>query len=107
MERMNCWEIKDCGRGPDSAGGDLESVCPAAKTGEYDGVNGGDFAGRFCWAVTGTFCDGNRAQGTFAQKFRNCLNCNFLQQVDVEEGRFMVLTPHEIQPFSSGGVYWK
>lgn len=107
MERLNCWEVKECGRGPDSTGMDSSKpVCPAATPGNFNGVNGGKFAGRFCWAVAGTFCFGNDAQGTFAQKFRNCLNCNFLQQVDIEEGRFMVLTPYEVETASSMDVSW-
>ncbi|MDH4321674.1 MAG: hypothetical protein OEV73_09285 [Desulfobulbaceae bacterium] len=94
MGRLNCWEVKQCGRGPENG---TKPVCPAARPGKYDGVNGGTFAGRFCWAVAGTFCSDNEEQGTFAEKFRDCLNCNFLQQVDIEEGRFLVLTPYEIE----------
>jgi len=94
MERLNCWDVKQCGRGPDNGS---QQTCPAAMPGKYDGINGGNFAGRFCWAVAGTFCKGNEAQGAFADKFRNCLNCNFLQQVDIEEGRFLILTPYEIE----------
>lgn len=105
MERKNCWEVKNCGRGPDSIGNESKPVCPAAMPGKFDGINGGKFAGRFCWAVAGTFCLGNEAQGAFAQKFRNCLNCNFLQQVDIEEGRFMVLTPYEVDFSISERIY--
>lgn len=105
MTRMNCWEIKKCGRGPIDGKGDDKKVCPAAKQGNYDGINGGKFAGRFCWAVVGTFCSGLEFKGEFAQKFKDCLNCNFLQQVDLEEGRFMVLTPYEIDAPNYGEIY--
>ncbi|MFC1513233.1 two-CW domain-containing protein [Thermodesulfobacteriota bacterium] len=108
MERMNCWDVKQCGRGPsnDNSAEDTQALCPAGRTGKYDGINGGTFAGRFCWAIAGTFCAGCEEQGAFAQKFRNCLNCNFLQQVDIEEGRFMILTPYEVDVVSSEDVYW-
>ena len=102
---MNCWEVKKCGRGPSVNGKGAQSLCPVAKPGNYDGINGGQFAGRFCWAVAGTLCNELKEQGAFVDKFRNCLNCNFLQQVDVEEGRFMVLTPYEIEMDSSEKVY--
>jgi len=104
MEKMNCWDVKKCGRGPDS-GAEGATVCPAAKPGRFNGVNGGKYAGRFCWAVAGTFCFGNESQGSFAQKFRNCLNCNFLQQVDIEEGRFMILTPYEVESLSIDQIH--
>ena len=107
MTRMNCWEVKECGRGPVNGAGEPQSVCPAAQPGKYNGINGGQCAGRFCWAVAGTYCDsGGEEQGTFVQKFRNCLHCNFLQLVDVEEGRFMILTPYEVESVSSGDIYW-
>ncbi len=97
MERLNCWEVKQCGRGPND---NSQPVCPAASPGKFDGINKGTYAGRFCWAVAGTFCKGYESQGAFAEKFRNCLACNFLQQVDIEEGRFLILTPYEVEPDS-------
>ena len=103
VERVNCWEFNKCGHGPAAnGGGDSEAVCPAALSGIYDGINGGQYAGRFCWAVPGTMCNDVKEPGAFVEKFRDCLDCNFLQQVDIEEGRFMVLTPYEVEAMSSG-----
>ena len=97
MTRLNCWDFKKCGRGPKDDSADKKSVCPVAQSGSYDGINGGKYAGRFCWAVAGTFCNNKGRQGAFVEKFNDCLKCNFLQQVDIEEGRFLVLTPYEIE----------
>lgn len=90
MEKKNCWEVKNCGRQP---GGDKVSelgVCPAAIATEYGGINGGKNGGRYCWAVAGTFCQGE-IQGTFARKLSTCLACPFYLRVQQEEGRFFVL----------------
>ncbi len=85
MKRQNCWEYMKCGRQP---GGDNAAdlgVCPAADDSSYDGINCGKNAGRFCWAVAGTFCGGN-VQGTFADKRESCLSCGFFNKVRAEEG---------------------
>ena len=74
-----------CGRQP---GGDKAAelgVCPAADDPSYDGINCGKNAGRFCWAVAGTFC-GGKIQGTFADKRDSCLSCAFFNRVRAEEG---------------------
>lgn len=94
MAGKNCWEIKDCIHNPERRQKNGGPVCPAARSGEFDGVNKGTFAGRFCWAVAGTFCEG-QMQGMFPRKFVDCLHCDFFQQVDREEGRFLILTPYE------------
>lgn len=91
MEKLNCWDVLKCGRQP---GGDLAEkfgVCPAAVPGEYDGMNDGECAGRFCWAISGTFCEG-KVHGTYATKLKSCLNCEFLNKVHEEEGRDFRLT---------------
>jgi hypothetical protein len=83
-QRLNCWEIKQCGR---EAGGQNVAtlgVCPVSLASDYSGVNGGDNAGRVCWAVAGTLC-GGKVQGIFAQKLANCYLCEFFQQVRDEE----------------------
>ena len=85
MKRQNCWEYMKCGRQP---GGDKAAelgVCPAADDRSYDGINCGKNAGRFCWAVAGTFC-GGKVQGTFADKRESCLSCVFFNKVRAEEG---------------------
>lgn len=92
MERINCWEAKQCGREPGGANVAELGVCPAALPGAVDGVNKGTHAGRVCWAIAGTCCHG-QVQGTFARKLLSCLECAFLQQVNEEEGANFVLRP--------------
>ncbi len=94
MERRNCWEAKACGREPGGARADELGVCPAAVPDVRNGVNQGQFGGRFCWAVAGTLC-GGRVQGTLAAKLRNCLECEFLQQVHEEQGASFTLMPRD------------
>ena len=57
MERKNCWQVKVCGRQPGGDNVEAIGACPAAVPNEFDGVNQGERAGRFCWAVVGTLCD--------------------------------------------------
>lgn len=92
MRRENCWEVLSCGREPGGKKVGELGVCPAAVSGEYDGVNGGKSRGRVCWQVTGTLCEGE-VQGNFAKKMIPCLNCKFLQRVQEEEGRDFILMP--------------
>jgi hypothetical protein len=83
--KPNCWEFKKCGReagGPNTA--EL-GVCPASVENVLDGVHGGANAGRACWVVGGTLCNG-APQGTFAKKIENCLECRFYGLVKDEEG---------------------
>lgn len=63
-----CWEFMKCGRDTNN-----ETKCPAFP-----------HFGRTCWAVAGTLCAG-RVQGTFAQKFHNCRECQFYKTVNQEE----------------------
>ncbi len=73
-----------CGREPGgNKTGDL-GVCIAASDSSYDGINSGTCAGRICWAVAGTFCDG-KIQGTFSEKRHSCLSCVFYKKVQDEE----------------------
>ncbi|MDQ1351703.1 MAG: hypothetical protein QG657_2008 [Acidobacteriota bacterium] len=92
MKRQNCWEVMKCGREPGVKNVEQQSVCPAAVSNQYDGVNKGTFGGRICWAITGTLC-GGEVQGTYAKKLITCLNCKFLKQVNEDEDRFFVLRP--------------
>lgn len=84
-KKLNCWEIKKCGRGPDSESSSDSNPCPAATEERLNGVHGGKNSGRACWVVAGTYC-GGRVQGTHAAKFEVCKNCDFYQRVNEEEG---------------------
>ncbi|MDA8122687.1 MAG: hypothetical protein M0Z38_09005 [Deltaproteobacteria bacterium] len=94
MRRINCWEIKKCGREPGGEEVRALGVCPAAADASADGINGGINGGRICWAVAGTFC-GGKVQGTFAQKEVVCVACDFFKRVKDEEGviNFQFLKP--------------
>ena len=96
MKRMNCWAVKACGRQPGGENTEAHGVCPAALLNEFDGVNRGERAGRFCWAVAGSLC-GGQVQGTYAKKLMNCINCEFLKRVQEEEGGDFTLTPRDAQ----------
>ena len=74
-----------CGREPGGANAADLGVCPAAVDNSFDGINRGRNAGRFCWAVAGTFC-GGKVQGSFAEKRSSCLSCEFFHKVRTEEG---------------------
>jgi len=74
-----------CGREQGGKNAAEYGVCPAAADRSFDGINSGKCGGRICWAVAGTFCDGC-VQGSFIDKRSSCLNCDFYQMVQEEEG---------------------
>ena len=83
--KLNCWEYKNCGREPGGENVHSLGVCPAAVATDADCINGGQNAGRVCWIVAGTMCEGE-VMGTFAAKFHDCLRCDFYGHVVREEG---------------------
>ncbi len=85
MKKQNCWEFKKCGRELKGARVQELGICPAAQEARLDGVHGGVHGGRSCWIVAGTYCKG-QIQGTFAQKYQNCVLCDFYKSVKIEEG---------------------
>ncbi len=95
MGKLNCWEFFNCGRESGGKNAEKLGICPTASTNIFEGVNEGQYAGRFCWRVAGTYCKGE-AQGTYAKKFKNCVNCEFLKLVNNEEGTNFILYPKKI-----------
>lgn len=89
--KSNCWQFKKCGREPGGLKADELGVCPAAIDARLDGTHGGINAGRACWITAGTLC-GGQAQGTFANKFKNCEVCDFYQMVRSSEGAYFQLS---------------
>lgn len=85
MQKKNCWEVMQCGREPGGKKVQELGVCNVATDERLNGIHGGKKAGRACWVIAGTFCDGV-VQGTFAQKYRDCTMCEFYRQVKKEEG---------------------
>lgn len=89
--RQNCWQYKQCGRGP---GGEKEKelgICAAATELRLNGIHGGMNGGRACWVVAGTFCQG-KASGSFAQKYNDCKDCDFYKKVLTEDCNNFKLT---------------
>ena len=74
-----------CGREQGGKNTAEYGVCPAAADTSFDGINSGKCGGRICWAVAGTFC-GGCTQGSFVDKRPSCLNCDFYEMVQDEEG---------------------
>ena len=85
MNKENWWEIKKCGREPEGARVSEMGECIAAIDNAYKGKNDGKNAGRYCWRVAGTFCEG-KVQGDMAAKIMDCVQCDFFQIVKQEEG---------------------
>lgn len=86
MQKKNCWEVMKCGREQGGVKAEEFGVCPAATDERLQGVHGGKNAGRACWVVAGTFCEGT-VQGMFAKKYHDCALCKFYEQVRHEEGK--------------------
>ncbi|MGW8272931.1 MAG: two-CW domain-containing protein [Thermodesulfovibrionales bacterium] len=82
--KLNCWEFKKCGRQPQGHRVHELGLCPAPMEERLDGVHDGVNAGRSCWIIAGTMC-GGKVQGTFAEKFNNCEQCDFYAAVKTEE----------------------
>jgi hypothetical protein len=82
---INCWEFMKCGKEPreDRIKGKGD-CCPIAENRYLWGRNRGLYAGRSCWKVPGTLCDGT-VLASYAEKMRDCAQCNFFQQVKCEE----------------------
>lgn len=97
MPKLNCWEIKNCGRGPGENNHNDLGICPAATETSCNGINNGKNAGRLCWAIAGTFC-GDKIQGDFAQKSVSCMSCEVFKQIKTEEGAedFTLLKPGQV-----------
>ena len=85
MAKLNCWEFMKCGRQPGGEKVDELGVCRAAVESRTDGMNSGKMGGRACWAISGTFCDGE-IQGEFTSKMYKCADCKFYRIVVYEEG---------------------
>ena len=92
MKKLNCWEFKKCGREPGGIKIHELGVCPATVEVRLHGVHGGSNAGRACWVVAGSFC-GGKVQGSFAQKYGNCIKCDFYQALKEEEKEHYELSP--------------
>lgn len=87
---LNCWEFKKCGREVGGVRAEQLGVCPVATATEFSGTNRGKNAGRYCWRVAGTFCEG-KVEGLFAAGLMSCALCNFYKLVqDTERGNLQL-----------------
>ncbi len=85
MKKLNCWEFKRCGR---QFGGEKVAdlgLCPAVIEISLGGAHDGEFSGRACWVLEGTFCKGT-IQGNCAEKRKECEKCDFYEYVKKQEG---------------------
>ncbi len=72
---LNCWGIQRCGR---EKGGNKESVfceCQVSK----------ENMGHSCWAVPGTFCDGE-IKGIVVEKVGTCSSCQVYALYNRKDG---------------------
>lgn len=88
--KLNCWEFNRCGREPGGALACSHGICPAAIEEPAHGINGGENAGRICWAVSGTFCGGRERSAHVGQR-PSCMGCDFFERVLNEEGEEVVM----------------
>jgi len=91
MRPKNCWEFKECGREPGGKNAQDLGPCPAATNTRMDKVHHGINAGRVCWIVAGTMC-GGESSGTYANKLKDCRECDFYLKVKEEEGEEFLIT---------------
>ena len=87
--KQNCWDFKKCGREVGGVKVRELGICPAATEKRLNGIHEGRNAGRCCWVVAGTLCDGE-IQGIFADKKGTCIECDFYKKVRSEEGLQMI-----------------
>lgn len=85
MQKLNCWEIKQCGREPGGANAATMGVCRTASDNRSNGINNGKNGGRVCWTIAGTFC-GKETECKFAQEQASCMACEVFRKVKTEEG---------------------
>jgi hypothetical protein len=90
-EKKNCWEFMACGKEVPCRHAAEGSVCPATLESRLDGMHGGLGAGRACWVVGGTQCNG-QVQHSYERKRQACGSCKFYKAVRAEEGRFFLLS---------------
>lgn len=77
MQKLNCWQFKNCGREKGGLLANNSGECPVSTMLKMDGLNDGRGAGRACWTVSkppSSPCYG-----------RTCHTCDFYRRVVFEE----------------------
>ncbi|MCI5211945.1 MAG: hypothetical protein D3910_24915 [Candidatus Electrothrix sp. ATG2] len=78
VEKLNCWEFKECGREPGGKHVALYGVCVAATETRADGIHDGRNGGRCCWVIAASSCTFRRTNDSL---FTNCNECDFYSLV--------------------------
>ena len=89
-KKMNCWEFKNC-RKVFLVKNRL-ITCPVITYFRQDGINNGKNAGRVCWTINNTFCNGAQVKDV-KEKISKCFKCEFYLKVKEEEGKNFILAP--------------
>ena len=92
--KLNCWEFMGCGLQKDGQliKTNTRDICPACLEKKFDGIHGGENAGRSCWVVLHTMCCGE-IQDTYEHKYKVCALCDFYRSVKEEENSNFI-NPH-------------
>ena len=85
MNKLNCWEFKQCGRGPNGKKANKLGACPIASESSANGLNGGTNGGRICWVIADVQCQCGVKCSDYHHK-ASCLSCEFCHKVLTEEG---------------------
>ncbi len=80
---LNCWQYKNCGREKGGLMVDVLGECPVSTAMKYDGLNGGQGAGRSCWMAPNSACRRDQVGGN--RRWDACHNCEFYKRVVFEE----------------------
>lgn len=95
--KKNCWEYMKCGREKAGRNVALLGVCPVAMPNDYDGVNDGSQAGRFCWTVSDSYCIETKNEiKSNVERLHNCMECLFFRIVEEEQGKEFAFTPSKV-----------
>ena len=75
-KKLNCWEVKECGREPHGKNKSEYGVCPVTIESRLDGVHDGKNGGRCCWLVKFYLYKNNTAVECSCG-FPDCNKCEF------------------------------
>ncbi|UCG77443.1 MAG: hypothetical protein JSV21_07620 [Nitrospirota bacterium] len=101
IEKLKCWEFKNCGRDISGKNTSDLGVCPASTNTALDGIHSGISAGRACWAIPGTMCMG-KIHSNMSKKFMDCEKCSFYDHVRESEGDELIMTLDLLIKLNSG-----
>ena len=91
-----------CGREPGGSRASQEGVCRAATESLLDGVNGGSFGGRSCWAVVGSFAMDTPQCGNAGDLA--CIYCDFFISVVREQLPDLEISPEILKRLGYASV---